>query len=303
MKKQELVIIGAGPAGLTAAIYGRRAGLETLVLEQLSPGGQIKLTDEIDNWPGTIQANGYDLADSFRLHAEHFKAEFQTTQVNKIRLDDGRKIIETSDGDIEAGAIIVATGTVFKKLGCPGEDEFMGRGISYCAVCDGGFYRNVEVAVVGGGNTAVEEANYLTRFASKVYVVHRRDRFRADRAVVEKTLANPKIVPIYDSVVESIAGGAVVEKLVLKNVKTEVVSELPIGGVFLLVGTSPQSSLLEGLVEMQPGGWVVADSHLQTSVPGIYVAGDVRDTPLRQVVTAAADGAVAAMSSYHYLYP
>ena len=204
MEKRELVIVGGGPAGLTAAIYGRRAGLDVLVLEKGMAGGQITITAEIENWPGIPMISGEELARAFREHAEKFSPEFREAEVKKVSMEAGKKVVATDKGDIEAEAVIIATGASFRKLGCPGEAEFTGRGVSYCAVCDGAFFEDQVIAVVGGGNTAVEEADYLTRFASKVYIIHRRDSFRADRAVVEKAMANPKIEPVWDSVVERI---------------------------------------------------------------------------------------------------
>ncbi len=301
MEKRELVIIGAGPAGLSAAVYGRRAGLDVLVLETGVPGGQILLTSEIENWPGTIHASGGDLADSFREHAEHYKTEFRTTTVTGVEVNGDTKIVKTESGDIEAKAIIVATGSNFRKLGCKGEAGLIGKGVSFCAVCDANFFEELEVAVIGGGNTAVEEAIYLTGFASKVYIVHRRDAFRADRIASDRALSNPKIVPVWDSVVEEIVGDDMVEGVVLKNVKTNEVSDLKVDGVFMFVGSLPKSDFMKGVIEMREGGWIVTDENMRTSVPGIFAAGDVRDTGLRQVVTAAADGARAAMSAYAHI--
>lgn len=304
MEKRELVILGAGPAGLAAAVYGRRADLDTLILEKATPGGQINITDEIENWPGTIHSTGSELGETFRKHAEHFKAEFRSCTVQKIEIRSGRKVIVTDKGEIEAEAIIIATGASFRKLGCPGEAEFTGAGVSYCAVCDAAFFEGETVAVVGGGNVAVEEAGYLTRFADKVYIVHRRDEWRADRHAVDQALANPKIVPVWNSVVESIEGEGVVEKLVLKNVKTGEISDLPVAGCFVFVGTEPNVSYLQpenSLVEQSRGGWIVTNDKMETSVEGIFAAGDVRDKYLRQVVTAAGDGAVAAMAAYSYI--
>ncbi|MFR0874262.1 MAG: NAD(P)/FAD-dependent oxidoreductase [Bilophila wadsworthia] len=213
MEKRELVIIGAGPAGLSAAIYGKRAGLDTLVLEKGRPGGQVLITSKIENYPGILDGTGSGLANAFRTHAEHFKAEFRTASVQKLEVRDGEKIITLKDGsEIAAGAVIVASGASFRKQGCPGESTYTGMGVSYCAVCDAAFFEELEVAVIGGGNTAVEEACYLTGFASKVYLVHRRDQFRADKMVVDHALNNPKIVPVMDSVLESIEGSDIVEK-------------------------------------------------------------------------------------------
>ena len=268
MEKRELVIIGAGPAGLSAAIYGKRAGLDTLVLEKGRPGGQVLITSKIENYPGILDGTGSGLADAFRTHAEHFKAEFRTASVQKLEVRDGEKIITLKDGSE------IAAGAVFEEL---------------------------EVAVIGGGNTAVEEACYLTGFASKVYLVHRRDQFRADKMVVDHALNNPKIVPVMDSVLESIEGSDIVEKIVVRNVKTNEKREIPLSGVFIFIGTLPNDEYVHDLLQKDEGGWIVTDASLQTSVPGIFAAGDVRDTSLRQVVTAAGDGARAAMSAYAYL--
>jgi len=301
VEKRELVIVGGGPAGLTAAIYGRRAGLDVLVLEKGMAGGQITITAEIENWPGIPMISGEELARAFREHAEKFSPEFREAEVKKVSIEAGKKVVATDKGDIEAEAVIIATGASFRKLGCPGEAEFTGRGVSYCAVCDGAFFEDQVIAVVGGGNTAVEEADYLTRFASKVYIIHRRDSFRADRAVVEKAMANPKIEPVWNSVVEKIKGTDMVEGIVLKNVKTGETSELPVAGIFVFVGMNPNSDFVKGLVETKDGGWIVPNEMLETSVEGIFAAGDVRDKFLRQVVTAAGDGATAAMAAYSYI--
>ncbi|HDQ93076.1 MAG TPA: thioredoxin-disulfide reductase [Synergistetes bacterium] len=301
MKKRELVIIGAGPAGLTAAIYGKRSGLDVLVLEKGVPGGQINSTDEIENWTGVIHASGAELADTFRKHAEHFKAEFRDTEVSGIEIGDGCKIIKTGEGDIEAEAIIIATGASFRKLGVPGEAEFTGRGVSYCAVCDGAFFEEQEIAVIGGGNTAVEEAVYLTQFAEKVTIIHRRDNFRADRVAIERAMTNSKIEVVWNSVVEEIAGEDMVEKVVLKNVRTGEISDLPVSGVFVFTGIDPNASFVNGIVESAGNGWILTNERMETSVEGIFAAGDVREKFLRQVVTAAGDGATAAMAASSYV--
>lgn len=301
VEKRQLVIIGAGPAGLTAAIYGKRAGLDVLLLEKGVPGGQINITDEIENWTGVEHASGPELAESFRKHAMKFGTEFRDTSVRKVALRDGIKIVATEDGDIEAEAVILATGASYKKMDCPGEAEFTGRGVSYCAVCDGAFFEGETIAVVGGGNSAVEEACYLTQFAEKVYIVHRRDSFRADRVAVEKALSNPKIQPVWNSVVEAVAGNEMVEKLVLRNVKTGEKSDLPVAGVFVFVGTVPNDEPLKGVVAVNRNGWIETNDRMETSVEGIFAAGDVRDKFLRQVITAASDGAVAAMAAYGYI--
>lgn len=302
MEKRELVIIGAGPAGLTAAIYGRRAGLDVLVLEKGLPGGQINITDEIENWPGVPHSTGADLALAFRRHAEKFSPEIRDCEVQGIDLEGGRKIVRTDGGEIEAQGLILASGASFRKLGCPGEAEFTGRGVSYCAVCDGAFFEDAEVAVIGGGNTAVEEASYLTQFASKVYIVHRRDSFRADKIPVDRALTDPKIQPVWNSVVQAIKGEEMVEALELKNVKTGEISDLPLEGVFIFVGTEPNVGFLEAeQLERAGGGWIRTSENMETSEEGVFAAGDVRDKKLRQVVTAAGDGAIAAMTAYEYI--
>ena len=301
METHELVIIGGGAAGLTAAIYGARAGLDLVVLEKSSYGGQILITSEVENWPGIKAITGPDLAQSFYEHALSLGVTFRKSLVREIIPGKDHHIVKTDSGEIAAKAIIIATGATFRRLGCTGENGLIGAGVSFCAVCDGAFFTGVEVAVVGGGNTAVEEACYLTRFASKVHIIHRRNEFRADRLVVERALKNEKIVPVWDSVVESINGTDLVEGITLKNVKTGALSELPVEGVFVFVGTVPTLGFLGNQLDRADGGWIATDRHMASSVPGIFAAGDVRDTPLRQVVTAAGDGALAAMSAYHWI--
>ena len=305
MEKRELVIIGAGPAGMSAAIYGRRAGLDVLVLERGATGGQINNTDEIENYPGVAHATGPEIGDLLKNHALKFNTDIRIVDNSKVELRGDKKIIVTNKGseinEIEAEAIIVATGAHFKRLGCDGEAEHIGQGVSFCATCDGAFFEDLDVAVVGGGNTAVEEGGYLTKFASKVYIIHRRDEFRADRAAIAQTLANPKIEPIYNTVVEKIEGDGMVENLVLKNVKTGEISNLPVAGVFMFVGQEPDDDCVRGLVKAERGGWIITNDHMETSVEGIFAAGDVRSKYLRQVITAASDGAVAAMAASSYI--
>lgn len=312
MEKHELVIIGAGPAGMSAAIYGRRAGLDVLVLERGAAGGQINNTDEIENYPGVAHATGPEIAEMLKNHALKFDTEIRRVDNSKVELRGDKKIIITTKGketsEIEAEAVIVATGAHFRRLGCEGESEHIGQGVSFCAVCDGAFFEDMEVAVVGGGNTAVEEGGYLTKFASKVYIIHRRDEFRADRAAIAQALANPKIEPVYNSVVEKIEDREPEDdddmrtlNLVLKNVKTGEISNLPIAGVFMFVGQEPDDDCVRGLVKAERGGWIITNDHMETSVEGIFAAGDVRSKYLRQVITAAADGAVAAMAASSYI--
>ena len=305
MEKRELVIIGAGPAGMSAAIYGKRAGLDVLVLERGATGGQINNTDEIENYPGIAHASGSELGEMLKNHALKFDTEIRRVDSSKVELRDDKKIIITKKGkdinEIEAEAIIIATGAHFKRLGCEGEAEHIGQGVSFCAVCDGAFFEDYDIAVVGGGNTAVEEANYLTKFASKVYIIHRRDEFRADRSAIAQTLANPKIEPVYNSVVEKIEGNGMVENIVIKNVKTGEKSNLDVAGVFMFVGQEPDDDCVRGLVKAEKGGWIITNDKMETSIEGIFAAGDVRSKYLRQVITAASDGAVAAMAASSYI--
>jgi thioredoxin reductase (NADPH) len=305
MEERELVIIGGGPGGLTAAIYGKRAGLDLVVLEKGSYGGQILITNDVENWPGQKMITGGDLAKSFHEHAEHLGCEFVKAVVQGLepgRGPGGRHLVRTSVGEIAAKAVIIATGAAFRRLGCKGEAEFTGAGVSYCAVCDGAFFEGEEVAVIGGGNTAVEEACYLTRFAAKVHIIHRRDRFRADRMVCDRAACNAKVTPVWDSVAESINGGEMVESITVRNVKTGELSDIPVAGVFVFVGTVPTVGFLkDDQLRRLEGGWIVTDENMHTSEPGIFAAGDVRNTALRQVVTAAGAGARAAMSAYHWI--
>ena len=305
MEKHELVIIGAGPAGMSAAVYGKRAGLDVLVLERGAAGGQINNTDEIENYPGVAHATGPEIAEMFKAHALKFGTEIRRVDNSKVELRGDKKIVITKTGEdtneIEAEAVIVATGAHFRRLGCEGEAEHIGQGVSFCAVCDGAFFEDYEVAVVGGGNTAVEEGNYLTKFASKVYIIHRRDEFRADRSAIAQALANPKIEPVYNTVVEKIEGDGMVENLVIKNVKTGEVSNLPVAGVFMFVGQEPDDDCVRGLVKAERGGWIITNDRMETSVEGIFAAGDVRSKYLRQVITAASDGAIAAMAASSYI--
>ncbi|MDL2210492.1 thioredoxin-disulfide reductase [Desulfovibrio sp. OttesenSCG-928-O18] len=303
MEHHELIILGAGPAGLTAAIYARRSGLDVLLLERGAVGGQVTTTSDIENWPGTKQISGFDLAQSLQEHAEHFDTEIRIAEIEGVDFSGSKKIVKTDKGEISADAVIICTGARHRHLGIPGEAELTGRGVSYCAVCDGPFYRNETVMVVGGGNSAVEEAEYLTRFVSKVYLVHRRDKLRAAELLARRVLANPKIEPVWDTVAEKVNGKTGVESVTVRNVKTNEVKDIAVTGVFIFVGTLPNvDQLRDSGLDMTPEGWIIADhDRLSTSLPGVFAAGDVRDTSLRQVITAAADGARAALSAYAYI--
>ena len=301
MSTHDLIVIGAGPAGLTAAVYARRSGLDTLVLEKSFPGGQMRLSGDIENWPGSNLINGEELSDRMKAHAASFGALFQDADVESLGKDGDLQVVKTSAGDFKAKTVIVATGASHRHLSEESPEKYYGRGLSYCAVCDGGFFRGQEVAVVGGGNTALESAMFLAAHASKIHLIHRRDKFRADKLIEDRLAAYPKIELVLDSVVESINGKEDVESVTVKNVKTRELKRLPVTGVFLFVGVFPQTSFLPKEIATIEGGWIKTDRHLQTSVPGVFAAGDVRDTDLRQIVTASADGALAAMCAFRFI--
>lgn len=299
----DLIIIGSGPAGLGAAIYAQRARLDTLVIEKaMVSGGQVLTTYEVDNYPGLPGIGGYDLGLKFREHADKLGAQFQEDQVLKVEDDgpDGTKRVVCVNGTYEAKALILATGAVHRKLGIPGEEEFGGMGVSYCATCDGAFFRNKVTAVIGGGDVAVEDAIFLARMCSKVYLIHRRDVLRAAKSLQESLMALENVEILWDSVADSIQGDGKVECLSISNVKTGEKQELPVQGVFIAVGITPESSAFAGLVEMEHG-YIKAGEDGKTSAPGIFAAGDVRTKQLRQIITAAADGANAVTSAERYL--
>ena len=302
MPKYDLIILGAGPAGLSAAVYGRRAGLGVLVLDPEGAGGQIKNTAEVENWPGTPSISGWDLGENFRAHAAGLGAEFLAAEALGLAEADSGLEVRINGGPLAAGAVIVATGTRLSRLGVPGEAEFTGRGVSYCAVCDAPFFRGLEVAVIGGGEAAVEEALYLARFADRVFLVHRRDSFRASANAVAKALAEARISALMSRTVEEITGGAEgVTGLRLTPSGGGPAETLAVAGVFIFVGAVPRSEFVLGFLDLAPLGRILTGPGLAASRPGVFAAGDVRDTDLRQVVTSAADGARAALSAWHYL--
>jgi len=303
MTEVELIVVGGGPAGLTSAIYSARALIDTLVIEKMLPGGQPVLTTFIENYPGFPEGiSGPELAERLEAQAGKFGAKIITSQpvLNISRREEGFEI-KTEMESFLGKAVIVATGTSPRKLNVPGEEEFTGRGVSYCAVCDGAFYRDRVVAVVGGGDSAMDESIYLTRFASKVFVIHRRNQLRAEKILQERAFSNPKISFIWDTVVQSIEGDRKVELLKLKNVKTGEISELKVDGIFVYIGSTPNSSMVKDLVELDENGFIITDNCMKTSVPGLFAAGDVRNTNFRQLATAIGDGAIAANSAERYL--
>ena len=299
----DLIIIGSGPAGLAAAVYAQRAKLDTLVVEKaMVSGGQVLTTYEVDNYPGLPGIGGYDLGLKFREHADRLGARFAEDEVLSIE-DGGRGAVKrvVCQGDTyEARALILATGAVHRKLGVPGEEELAGAGVSYCATCDGAFFRNKVTAVIGGGDVAVEDAIFLARMCSKVYLIHRRNELRAAKSLQESLLALDNVEVIWDTVADSINGDGMVKSLSVTNVKTGLKTELEVQGVFIAVGISPESRAFEGLVDMDHG-YIRAGEDTVTSAPGIFAAGDVRTKPLRQIITAAADGANAITSVERYL--
>lgn len=298
----DIVILGGGPAGLSAGIYAARSTASTAIIDTTMLGGQPSNYLELENYPGFPVIGGYDLMEKFEEHADKFNVQkFPMQEITSIDLKSNPKVIETLDGTFHARVVIIACGAQSKKLGVKGELEYVGRGVSYCAVCDGAFYKNKTVTVVGGGNAAVEEAMYLTKFADKVYVIHRRDALRADKIVQERAFANPKIEFIWDSKVSEIQGDNVVTTAVVENVKTGEITNLKTDGVFPYIGFTPNVEGINGQVEQDSNGFIITDNTMQTSVNGVFAAGDVRNTPLRQVITAASDGAVSAVYASKYL--
>ena len=314
----DMIIIGSGPAGVAAAIYAQRARLDTLVIEkEMVSGGQVLMTYEVDNYPGMPGMNGFDLGTKFREHADKLGAVFVTDEVKRVETDEesqegellraaelsplsGRKAVICENGRYYGKTVVIATGARHQNLGAPGEAELTGMGVSYCAPCDGAFFRNRTVAVVGGGDVALEDAIFLARSCEKVYLIHRRDELRGAKSLQETVFKQDNIEILWDTVVEEITGEGRVERLRIKNKKTLKERELSVQGVFIAVGIVPNSQRFEGLVDMEKG-YIKAGEDGRTSAPGIFAAGDVRTKPLRQIVTAAADGANAVISAERYL--
>ena len=299
----DLVIIGDGPAGLSAGIYAVRYGLDTLILEKDVISGQIALTDIVENYPGFSSIAGMELMDKFKEHAQEAGVTTEDGEVLNIKSDGDKKIISTDEGEIEAKAVIIATGANPQHLGVPGEEEFAGRGVSYCATCDGPFFRGKNVAVIGGGDSAITDALILSNLASKVYVVHRRDELRATKVLKDRAFSKNNIEFICDTVLEEIVGSddvnGSVEKVILKNVNSGAINEMAMNGVFIYVGIVPNTDFVD--VDKNKAGFIITNDRMETSVEGIYAAGDCRVTPLRQVVTAVSDGAIAAASAHEFV--
>ena len=304
--KNDVVIIGQGPAGLTAAIYASRARLKTLVVGSFKPPSQAAITGDIENYPGFPETiSGFDLMERLKKQAKEFSAEFKTSDAANIKEteSEGKKAwqIELANESIITLSVIIATGASPKKLGISGEDKLRGKGVSYCAVCDGALFKEKHVAVIGGGDTAVEEALFLAKFAKKVTLIHRKDRLRATKILQERALANKKIEFIWNSVVNEILGETSVKALKLKNLKDKKESEFPCDGAFIFVGYTPNTGFLKDLLKTDREGYIIADDDMKTSKMGIFVCGDARKKLLRQVVTACGDGATAAFSARLYV--
>ncbi|TCT13814.1 thioredoxin reductase (NADPH) [Natranaerovirga pectinivora] len=298
----DLIIIGTGPAGLTAAIYAERAKLKTLLLEK-NPmsGGQVVNTYEVDNYPALPGINGFELSMKMRDHAEHLGAQIKSEEVTELDLESKIKKVVTSEGTYESRTIIFSTGAYWKKLGVEGEEKFSGLGVSYCATCDGAFFRDKTVAVVGGGDVAVEDAIFLARLCKKVYVIHRRDEFRAVKILQDKLFELENVEVIWDTVVNKIDGSDGVTGINITNRNTDENRDIAVDGIFIAIGTIPHSDMVKGVVDLDDSGYILADESCKTNVPGVYAAGDVRKKPLRQIITAASDGATSVYSVEHYI--
>ena len=301
-KLYDVLIVGGGPAGYTAALYCARAGLSTVVLEKLSAGGQIALTEQVDNYPGFDEGiDGFTLGQKMEAQAERFGAETQLCEVLSLDLTGKIKVAHTTDGDFRGRTVLLATGANPRPLGVADEEAWLGRGIHYCAACDGMFYRGKTVAVVGGGNTAAEDALYLAGIGCPVTLIHRRDALRADQALSRRVLNHPLVTMAWNSVVERIQQTEDGLQLHLRQLKTDQSSIIQAAGCFVAVGTQPQTGLFAGQVDMDPEGYIAAGEDTHTSLPGVFAAGDLRRKPLLQVITAAADGAVAASQALQYI--
>lgn len=307
-KIYDVIILGAGPAGLAAGLYAGRSRLDTLIIEKGKDGGQIAITDEIENYPGQMVEgeSGPSLIARMTEQAKKFGAERVTDTINEVVLEGPVKKVICTNGTYESRVIIIATGASPRPIGCIGEKEFMGKGVSYCATCDASFFEDFEVFVVGGGDSAVEEAMYLTKFARKVTIIHRRDELRAAKSIQEKAFANPKLHFMWDTVVEELHGDGILSAMTVKNVKTGELTRIDADeddgmfGVFGFIGYNPRSELFVDKVDME-NGYIVTDADMHTNIEGVFAAGDIRKKSLRQVVTAAADGAIAAMQAEHYI--
>ena len=299
MEIYDIAIIGGGPAGLTCAIYSARGGMKTVLIEKMGIGGQVVLTDKIDNYPGVPNIEGIELGMKMAKQVEGFGVDIVYDEVSEIDIDN--KINKTLYTDeIRAKAIVLCMGSSAKKLGVSGEEKLIGRGVGYCAVCDGAFFKGKTVAVVGGGNAAVEDAMYLTRFAKKVYIIHRRDQFRASK-ILSDAILHSEVEILWNTVIRSINGDDRVKGITIENIATKEIKELPIDGVFISVGQQPKTELVKDKISLDINGYIITDENMHTSAKGVFAAGDLRVKSFRQIVTATADGAIASLSAGHYL--
>ena len=298
---EDIIIIGAGTAGLTAAIYGQRAGLSCRIFEKYAPGGQIVNSPSIENYPGMYGVSGYDYSMALFDQAQKLGAAVEFAEVTGIDFSGEIKKVSTTAGDFEAKAVIIANGAARRKIGCKGEDEFEGRGVSYCATCDGAFFRGKTVAVVGGGESAFEETEYLSEICDKVYLIHRRDIFSAAKTAVDSVLKKKNVTVLTNSVIEEIKGGNAVSSVVLKNRANQSTAEIPLSAVFVAIGLSPDNGMYKDVLKLDESGYFDADENCGTNIAGVFAAGDTRKKHLRQLVTAASDGAAAATEAANYI--
>lgn len=297
----DIIIVGGGPGGLTSGLYGARAELNTLLLEKYLPGGQIANTEDVEDYPGFEHISGPELASKMTEHAKKFGLKIESEEVEEVYCKGDVRVVKTDERELTAKAVIIATGGSPNKLKVPGEEEFSGKGVSYCAICDGAFFRDQVIAVVGGGDAAVEEAMFLTKFGSKVILIHRRDELRAQKIIRTRAFANDKLEFIWDSVVEEINGDTKIQSLGLKNVKTGEKSTLDVGALFIFIGFVPNSNLIREAVRKDQGGYYVTDDRMQTSVAGIFAIGDVRAQLVRQITNAVGDGTTAAVAAEKHI--
>lgn len=301
-KIYDIIVIGGGPAGLTAGLYGSRSKLDVLIIEKEAYGGQISTTAEVDNYPGSMDnCTGPLLADRIRGQAEDFGTQFEKDEIFNLNLSDEIKIIQGKKQNYKARAVIISTGAAPRLGGFKNENEFRGRGVSYCATCDGDFFEGLDIVVIGGGDSAISESLYLTKFAASITIIHRRDKLRAAKSLADRAMAHEKIKFLWDTVVEEVAGDGIVEEVKVRNVKTNEEQNLVANGVFVYIGLNPLTEFAKGHIELDPNGYVPTDENMRTNVEGVFAAGDVRVKKLRQAVTAASDGAIAAFVAEEYI--
>ncbi|MCH8850811.1 MAG: thioredoxin-disulfide reductase [Chloroflexi bacterium] len=300
-QQYDIVIVGAGPAGLAAGLYAARARRRTILLERKVTGGQISLTSTVENYPGFDEVDGFELGQMMQRQAEKYGLEMGYSDVTGLEQREGSLVVRTTEDDYAAKAVILTGGAEYNRIGIPGEEELIGKGVSYCATCDAAFFENQVCAVVGGGDAAMDEGLFVSRYASKVHVIHRRDQLRASKILQERALENPKMEFIWDTVVEEVKGEDAVTHLNLRNVKTDEKSTLDVAAIFIFIGLSPNTEYLKPLLKMDEGGHIYVNEWMETEVPGLFAAGDVRVNSARQVVSAAGDGATAAIRADHYI--